>query len=62
MNWERLALGHPGRHLGRWRWPLLGVGGAVIAVLAASIQDWTFAAVFGAVAVVGAAMTARSFL
>ena len=62
MNWERMVLGHPGRHLGRWRWPLLGVGGAVLAVLWASLGDWTYAGIAAAAAVLGAAMTARSFL
>ena len=62
MNWERMVLGHPGRHLGRWRWPLLGVGGLVLGVLWASIGDWTYAAVAAAVGVGGAFMTARSFL
>jgi hypothetical protein len=57
-----MILGRPGQHLGRWRWPLLGVGGAVLAVLWASIGSWTEAGIAGAVAVVAAALTARNFV
>jgi hypothetical protein len=62
VNWERMVLGHPGRNLGRWRWPLLGIGGAVLGVLWASIGAWTEAGIAAAVAVVAAALTARKFL
>ena len=61
MSWERTILGRPGEHLGRWRWPLGAVGGAVIAVLFASIGDWKLAAIVGGAAMLCALLTVRSF-
>ena len=61
MSWERMVLGRPGEHLGRWRWPLGAVGGGVLAVLWALIGDWTLAAVAGGAAVLCALLTLRSF-
>ena len=61
MSWERTILGRPGEHLGRWRWPLGAVGGAVIALFGALIGDWKFAAIAGGAAVLCTLLTVRSF-
>ena len=55
MSWDRLVLGRD--PLGKSRWPFLAIGGIVIAVLAGMIGDWTFAALGGAAAILGAVMT-----
>jgi len=56
-----MVLGHPGEHLGRWRWPLGAVGGAVLGVLFALLGDWMLAAITGGAAVLCALLTVRSF-
>ncbi|MBA3347509.1 MAG: hypothetical protein H0T13_03010 [Actinobacteria bacterium] len=56
-----MALGRPGEHLGRWRWPLGAAGGAVLAVMFALVGDWKLAAIVGAAAVLCAFLTVRSF-
>jgi len=55
VSWDRLILGRD--PLGKSRWPFLAIGGVVVAVLAGTIGDWTFAALGAAAASLGAVMT-----
>jgi hypothetical protein len=62
VNWERLVLGPPGKHLGRWRWPLGTVLGAAWAVLSALAGLWLWAGIGFAATVLCGALTMRNFL
>ena len=56
-----MVLGRRSDLLGRWRWPVGAVGGALIAVFSTTMGDWTVAAVAGALALVAGALAVRSF-
>jgi len=61
MNWTRMALGPPGRQLGKSRWPVTAVLATSAGIFAAVAGLWTQAALFWAAAVALAAMTIWSY-
>ena len=61
MNWARVAIGPPGKHLGNSRWPITTVLATTAGIFAAVAGLWAQAALFfGAAAVLGA-VTIRSY-
>jgi hypothetical protein len=61
VNWPRIVVGPPGKHLGRSRWPLTAVIATGGGIYAATGRLWTQAALFFGAAVVLAAMTIWSY-
>ena len=61
MNWTRMAIGPPGKHLGKSRWPITTVLATTAGIFAAVGGLWTQAALFWAAAVALAAMTIWSY-
>ncbi len=61
MNWTRIVIGPPGRHLGKSRWPLTTVIATAAAIYSATGGLWTQAALFIGAAVVLGAMTIWSY-
>ena len=61
MNWTRMAIGPPGKHLGKSRWPITAVLATSAGIFAAVGWLWMQAALFWAAAVALAAMTVWSY-
>ena len=61
MSWTRIALGPPGKHLGRSRWPVTTVLATTAGIFAAVGKLWMQAALFFGAAVVLAVVTIRSY-
>ena len=61
MNWARVAIGPPGKHLGQSRWPITTVLATTAGVFAAVAQLWAQAALFFGAAALLTAVTIRSY-
>ena len=61
MNWTRIVIGPPGRHLGKSRWPITTVLATTAGIFAAVAQLWAQAALFFGAALVLAVVTVRSY-
>ena len=61
MNWTRMVIGPPGRHLGKSRWPITTVLATTAGIFAAVAQLWAQAALFFGAALVLAVVTIRSY-
>jgi hypothetical protein len=61
VNWARVAIGPPGKHLGKSRWPITTVLATTAGIFAAVGKLWMQAALFFGAAVVLAAVTIRSY-
>jgi len=61
VNWTRMAIGPPGKHLGKSRWPITAVLATTAGIFAAVGGLWAQAALFWAAAVALAAMTIWSY-
>ena len=61
MNWTRIVIGPPGKHLGNSRWPITTVLATTAGIFAAVAQLWAQAALFFGAAVVLAIVTIRSY-
>ena len=61
MNWTRMAIGPPGKHLGNARWPMTAVIATGAGIYAAVGGLWTQAALFWLAAIALAAMTIWSY-
>ena len=62
MNWTRMAIGPPGKHLGKSRWPITTVLATTAGVFAAVGGLWAQAALFWAAAVALGVVTVLSYL
>ncbi|MEP6976692.1 MAG: hypothetical protein ABI948_01415 [Thermoleophilia bacterium] len=61
MNRTRMAIGPPGKHLGKSRWPITTVLATTAGIFAAVAQLWAQAALFFGAALVLAVVTIRSY-
>jgi hypothetical protein len=60
VSWTRIAVGPPGKHLGKSRWPITTVLATTAGIFAAVGGLWAQATLFWAAAFVLAVVTIRS--
>lgn len=61
MNWTRVLVGPPGKHLGPLRWPITTVLATTAGIFAAVASLWAQAALFFGAALVLGVVTIRSY-